>query len=458
MRTHRLAILFFMVLLGNAAAAQVQKLTLQQCIDLALENNLQLKRQQNTVRQNEWGVWQSRANFLPTLNGFLNYNFNTGTVFNSVTFEREENQTRAFSSPSLSTRLNLFDGLNRFNTLKQSQATLEASQMGLERQRNTLLTQVLQSYLNVVIDLSNLTITERRIELLRQQEARQRQLFEAGSAVEADVLNLTSQLAVEELNLLRTRNQLERDELTLLQTIIPASQWGNTSYDFQIVDTSLVTLNYSTVTIPPLAEVEATALAQQPDLKEQELLLRASDFGIKIAKAGYYPTLDFAANLQSNYATGGGFPDPVTGELRNDYLQQLDDNFNYSYGLSLNIPIFNGGQVRQGIEVARIQRENATITYEETRNALITAVRQAYLDLLAARQRIESLDRQLLATRRAFQNAEARFNAGLVDYYAYFEALNNQSRIEAEQEQSRYEFYFRKKVIDFYLGRDIRFE
>ena len=457
----RLQVFVIACLVGMAttlAAQQRQELTLQQCIDLALENNLSLKRQENTVKQNEWAVWQTKMAFLPTLNGSIGYNWNTGTVFNQVTFQREENQTRAFSSPSLRSSVNLFDGLGRYKTYKQSQAALEASQEGLTRQRNLILTQLLQAYLNVVVDKSNVTISERRIELLRQQEARQRQLFQAGTAVEADVLNITSQLAVEELNLLRSQNQLERDKLTLLQTVIPASQWGSTVYDFATVDTNLVSIDYRTVTLPSLAEVEATALTSQPDLRQQELLVEASKLGIGAAKADKYPTLDFSGSLQSNYSTNGGFPDPQTGEPRNRYLQQLDDNFNYSYGLSLTIPLFNNGRVKQAVENAKIQKNTAEVTFEETRNTLITNVRQAYLDLLAARQRIESLDRQLTATIRAYQNAEARFNQGLIDYYAYFEALNNQSRLEAEQVQSRYEFYFRKKVIDFYMGRDLRFD
>lgn len=467
--------------------SQQQRLTLQQCIDLSLENNLTLKRQENTVRQNEWITWQSRMAFLPTLNGFANYTSNVGTVFNQVSFSREANTTTSFSSPSLNAQLNLFDGFGRYNSLKQNQLALEASQYGLERQKNTLLTQVLQAYLNVVIDKSNVVITERRIELLKQQEARQQKLYEGGTSVEADVLSITSQLAVEELNLIQAKNLLERDKLTLLQLVIPASQWGNTSYDFEVVDTSLITVDYRTVAIPSLSEVEQTALQELPDLKEQQLLIQSNDYAIKVAKSSYYPTLNFNAGLSSNYSSSPiiidstvrvpftVFDSPdlsdqsvtqlgyfngstVVGEDQIGYFNQLGDNFNYSYGVSINVPILNGGQVRQAVENAKIARANAQLTYEETQNGLITAIRQAYLDLLAARQRIESLDRQLLATKRAYQNAEARFNEGLVDYYAYFEALNNQSRLEAEQVQSRYEFFFRKKVIDFYMGRELTFD
>ncbi len=136
---------------------------------------------------------------------------------------------------------------------------------------------------------------------------------------------------------------------------------------------------------------------------------------------------------------------------------QIDDNRSEFIGLSLNIPLFNGWITQRNYRVSRIQRNNAELDFLARKNQLTLQVRQAYFDVIAAREQQENLRRQAAALREAFTAAEAQFNAGLIDFTQYLQALNDRSRIEQQQFQSLYNYYLRSKVLDLFQGKPITF-
>jgi outer membrane protein len=172
-------------------------------------------------------------------------------------------------------------------------------------------------------------------------------------------------------------------------------------------------------------------------------------------------SVDFAGFTPSGDFTSGGdtvlSPSFNTVLESNPYGDQLDENYNKAFGISLSIPIFNGLSSRTNVKRARLNLENAKYTAQLTRNQVYQSIQQAHTDAIAARKRYDATQRSLTAFEEAFVYAEKRFNAGLTNSLEYLTASNNLTRTRVELLQAKYDYIFRVKVLDFYAGNPLTF-
>ena len=430
--------------------------TLQQCVDLALQNNLTVRRQQFALDQAsidklqaDWAWWS------PNLNAGVSFNRSFGTTFDNLIFQPVQTATTT-SSPFLQLNWPVFQGLGRYYTRKQTQTLLDAGAKGLERTKNTVVSNVVLAYMQVVLDLTSINISRTRIDLLKGQRDRVQRLFQAGAGVQFDVLNVQSQIAVEEINLTNAVNLYRRDKISLLQLMmVPPGDSLDGGYDFVPVDTVLLRPTTELLRAPDIKQLEAYALENMPEMQEARKRMVAADYGFRSTWGSYLPTVSVSAGLNS-FFTSNAQVSPFTPRV--DYFGQLDNNFQQALGLSLNIPIHNQLQRRRQVETSKIQRSLSNLDYETTRNDLVIRVRQAYLDFIAAKTNLESISTQQVALNEAFTAAEKQYNAGLINFVQYFESLNNRSRVENQRVQAIYTLYFRKKILDFFGGKPLVFD
>jgi outer membrane protein len=145
----------------------------------------------------------------------------------------------------------------------------------------------------------------------------------------------------------------------------------------------------------------------------------------------------------------------ITKEI--PYSNQMDNNFSQRLGINLNIPIFNGLQARTGLRKARLTRENADLQLRDTQNQLYQSVQQAYNDAQAGKRQLEAGEQSLAATQKAFEYARQRFDAGALNPYDFNTSKNNLARVQSDVLRAKYDYIFRAKVLDFYMGKGIGF-
>jgi outer membrane protein len=210
--------------------------------------------------------------------------------------------------------------------------------------------------------------------------------------------------------------------------------------------------------------------------------------GIDIARGAYYPRLTVAGGVQTGFssvrtqqirtsagvnrldvlqvdpsAPGGFAPSPYViltpattfESLPYKFIDQLSDNRGEFLQFSLNIPILNGLQNRVGVQRAQINIQQSELRAEQARLQLRQTIQQSYADALAAQRRYAASARQVEALDLAFRNAEIRFNNGLLNGTDFNIARNNLTAAESDMIQAKYEFYFRRKVLDFYQGKPL---
>jgi len=420
--------------------AQTQPWSLEQCCNYAVEHNITIKQQENQCRQQEIQLSNAKNQRLPDLSGGASQNFSFGrglTAENTYT-----NTNTSSTSFSLGTSVPLFTGFQIPNTIKLNQLNLEAATHDLEKAKNDIRTQVAQAYVQILYNMEMADVAHRQISIDSAQVARLQALLNIGRASEAELAQQKATLAQSQLTATQANNNLQLAILSMTQLLELESPEG-----FSVVRPEISSVGRDIIATPD--DIYAAALATKPEIQAQQLRLRATENSIKIAQAGYYPTLSFSAGLGSNYYKTSGFK-------ADGFATQLKNNFSQYLGFNLNIPIFNRFQTRNSVRSAKIDRDNQTLQLDNTKKALYKEIQQVYYNAVAANQKLSSSEQASESSATAFRLTQAKYEQGKSTITEFNEAKNNWLKSESDLTQARYEYLYQLALIRFYSGQTLK--
>lgn len=457
-----------LILIGNNAVAQ-QQWTLQQCIEHAMKNNLQVRIAVLNNELNQANLKQSKANVLPNLNFGANNTYNFGKTIDRFTNQFANTRVQSINL-GLQSQWNLFNGLQNYHTIKQNEINLMTGKYEIDRTKNDVSLNIANAFLQIVLARELVNITQNQVNTTNTQLSRIKKLVDAGALPKFNQYDVESQLSTEELNVVNAQNQLNIAtlNLALLLNLNPE--------EFSI--TTPVVPNPNDLPLNFTAQqIYASALSNQPVIKSAENQVLSAEKGIKIAKSAISPSLVFSGSLGTGYSglaqqiagydstvatigyTGMGekvyslFVNPVLE--KSPYGTQFKDNFNRSLGLTLNIPLFNNLQTHTAITRAKINLESARLQLLQTKLDLQRTILQAYTDANGALKKFNATEKSVIALKESFKYVEQRYNVGAANSVDYNTQKNNVTNAEAQLLQAKYEYIFKAKVLDFYLGKAI---
>lgn len=473
---HRFGLTLFLLLAGILVQAQ-QAWTLQQCIDHALAHSLQVRQSELSVDQNKSQLQQSTATMFPSINGAASQSYFFGRSIDPFTnvFVNQQIRNNNFN---LNASMSIFEGFQLMNTLRQSKLNYMASMADLDKIRNDMSLNVATAYLQVLYNEELARVAETQLESSRQQRDRAKRQYELGAIAQSGFLDLESQFAADELNLVNAQAQLIQSRLTLTQLLELDSV---KDFRIQRPDVLLPAWDASSASVDI---VFSAAMNNQPEIRAADYRFQSAERGLSIARGSRYPRLAVSGNLntnvsssvdeligfqvlppsivQSGFTSGGDtvfsvVPNNVPQTREAPFSKQFDDNLGKSIGFTLSVPIFNGWAAHNNVSRAKIGVEQARISREQTRKNLYKSVQQAVTDAQAASARYESGNRSLAALERSFEENRKRFEVGAISTYDYLLVQNNLARARASALQNKYDFLFRLKVLDFYQGKPLSF-
>lgn len=482
MKLIRLLYLSVIISLTLNSSAQDRAWTYQECLDYALENNLLVQRGELNVEMGEVNLTQSKADIYPSLNFGSGYGLNWGRSIDPTTnlFRTERIQSMGVQG---SASMTIFGGLQKLNTIKQNKLDLEASINDLDNARNDVTLNVMTFYTNVIFNQELMETAELQLQTTTQQLERTEKLVEAGSLAISEVLDLRSQQASNELEVINAENNLNLALLNLKQVMqMPASE------ELEVVVPEMEAEDYG-IGVLSVSDIYQTAEQTQPDVRSADLTVQSSVLGEKIAKGGLYPSLSVGYNMFTNYSDANdpmteldgtfgppgeivdaGFlnsdptqsitlysPNPNTITIDNGVWDQFSDNISRALNFTLSVPIFNGLASRSNMQRATINRAQAEITAIEIRNQLRQIIESAYNDAVAASKAYEASQKQVEALEESFRVTERRYNLGAVNFVDYQIAQNNLFRARSDLVRTKYDYIFKTKILDFYQGESIDF-
>ncbi len=468
-KTTALLLLFSVSLLAQNNSSW----SLQACIDTALKNNVQIKQStlQSQLAENSIDVGVARL--FPTVNGSAGYNWSFGLNIDPVTNipSRDQRQT---NSLSVTAQWVLFDGNRNFNTLAQNRIDHAASLYRLEDMKNNTSLNVASQYIQILLNKEILKIAEEQLKTTDLQVKRMTDLVNAGSQPTGSLFDLQAQQARDNQSMIAAKNNLKVSKLQLSQTIqIPFQD------DFDIIDYEGILPGGEVLTMGA-ENIYNSALENQPSISAAELDVQSAEKQVAMAKGGFYPSLSLFGSVGTNYSdqirdlslaprdpsligitsTGDdvfdfGGVNFSQGDIKS-LGEQYNDNLNQFVGFSLSIPIWSGMQLKNGVRSAKIGRENARLDLINNQNTLRQTIERAYADAAAAYETYAASESSVKASQESFNYAKVRYESGTINQFDYENARNSLTRAQAQLAQSRFDYIFRIKTLEFYLRGSIQ--
>ncbi|MCE2995742.1 MAG: TolC family protein [Flammeovirgaceae bacterium] len=455
--------------------AQEKKVyTLKECIEIALKNNLTVKRSELGLKGADINLDQSRYTMLPTLNVSGSYGSNFGRSIdpttNSFIDQKIDN-----SNLNANASLLLFNAFRVMNTIRQNVNDKAASENDLVKAKNDVVLSVVTLYTSVIFNQELYQNAQFQLKTTEQQLERTRKLEKAGSVPFGNVLDLEAQNATNELNLIQRENTYNLSLLQLKQSMqLPAS----TPLEIEIPELSIEDLS----SIQSTEQIYDIAKQNMPEIKAAIFRNESSTFALKASKGALFPRLSLNGNAFTNYSSAAKIlanpvevNNPTIGFLGNDqtaivrsfgktftgniiekpFSDQFSDNISQSVSLNLTIPLFNGYSSRATVQRNRIAVTQASINLTDAENRLRQAIETAHNDATAAAKTFASSAKAVKAREEAFRMTKQRFDAGAANYVDYQVSENNLFQAKSDQVRAKYDLIFKKKVLDFYQGKPI---
>lgn len=358
----------FACALACAASISAETWSLQECIDYAISQNIDVRQRMLSQYEGELSVTEAKDRFLPSVSAYAGQNFNFGRALTADNTYANRN-TSSFSAGAL-LNLPIFQGLAGVRRLDYSRTALKALLEQTESAKDDVTLNVIAQYLQALYASENVAIARERTAISRRELERRQILLEAGRIPELDIFEAQSLLSSDELSLV----QAENDSVIAL---LDLSQLLNLPHD---ADFHIAPVDEQMMPLTAPDDVFANALAHNHALKAGRWQVEAADKSVALAKSGYIPTLSFSAGIGTNYYRTTGFNNDSFGE-------QMRHNFAKSIGFSLSIPLFDAFSTRNSVRRAKVQLQSSRLQYEDSYNRLYKAIVQAYTQAVSAEKK-----------------------------------------------------------------------
>ncbi len=473
----RLFSVFLLTVLLNHASAQ-DLWDLQRCIDYAFQNNISVQQSRLGIQNAEINMDQSKWDLLPSLNAGANHGYNWGQRIDPFTNTFATERVRS-NNLFVGGELDLFNGFNRMKIMRQREQDLAASEYDYQSMQNDIAMQIALAYLQVLLNKENVKISENQVALSKQQADRMKKMVDAGSEPMGSYYDLLSQMAQEELALVNNQNSVTLSMLNLMQLLQlsrnEAPEFDIITPDFEDVGMEMISQNSNDIYI--------RAKGSLPQVQAAERRRLSAEYALDASRGLLYPTISISGAVGTGYSginqepvgdpiiefvpigtvAGSGEPVLSLGQPNfpdfqtKSFGDQLNDNLNRNVFLNINIPIFNGMAARSNMNRAKVSQIEADLNYSQVTNQLRFDVEQAYADAKASLNSYMAARKAVEAFEESFKYAEVRYQQSVINVVDYNNIKTQYTNAQTNLVNAKYDFVFRTKILDFYLGNPIAF-
>ncbi|MBO5816237.1 MAG: TolC family protein [Bacteroidales bacterium] len=442
MRT--MTVILAMLAAGTLCAQTPSKVwTLEECIDYALEHNIEIKRQELGVDNSEIGLSESRWDYALSLSAGSSYSISSGRVLDQTTYEFIENNVVGSSSSSVSGSMQVFSGMRRHYALKKAKASLKASLADLESVRQIVELSITAAYLQILCDQENLSSAREMASMLESQMERIQTMVELGRVTEADLLQIRSQhyAALNDVAAAEGQCRLSRMELCQLLEI---QDWE--SFAIEPIEAD----DYDGMQLFP--STDSVSVESRPEYRSAEAGVEVARRNLQIARASYYPTLSLSAGYGTSYSGARQKavqnPDGTYRYEAYPFFRQYLDNGSSYLSLSLNIPIFSGMSTRSSVRRAKNASIDAQYALQSVRKQLSKEYEQALIEYQTSCRQYETAREQLAYAEEAARMMTEKYNLGKTDFTSWNTAMTELAKAKYALSNTTYRNEMARRTIN----------
>tara|TARA_Y100001934_G_scaffold51433_2_gene62813 strand:+ start:487 stop:1833 length:1347 start_codon:yes stop_codon:yes gene_type:complete len=377
------------------------------------------------------GIPLSRASLLPQISGNIQQSYSSAERTNATpglpnaSFDIDSSST----SWGLSLQMSLYDH-SRWLGLNQAELSAEQSDANYAAALQQLIVRTVTAYLDVLRAQDNLDFVRAEKRAIERQLEQTKQRFEVGLTAITDVheaqANYDNTVAQEIVA--ENRIELAREALRVIT--------GKYHDRLDILDTE----RFAASPPSPKVVTDWLKIAEEANLTllAQRLAMDVAKMNIDIATAGHYPTLGLSASYGSSKSTSKSpalkSDTNPSGEVKTPYQDSQ------SIGITLSVPIYQGGQVSAQTDQARAQFVSAGQDLELAHRQTIQSVRSSFNDVNASISTIRALEQAVVSAESALKATEAGFDVGTRTIVDVLNSTRNLFNARANLSGARYDF------------------
>lgn len=438
-------ILLLATMMSLSVSAQ-QKWTLEDCIRYAIENNITLKKSQLKKQTATETLKQSKAALFPSLTAqtsqTLGYRPWTDEYSLTVTEGQVDTKTEKTyynGNYGVNAQWTVWNGNKNHNQVKLDRVSEEKEALTVQETANTIQENIAKLYVQILYQTEAIEVNRQSLETSKKNEERGQAMMEVGKMSKADVAQLTAQRATDEYNLVNAESQLANFKMQLKQ------QLELTTEDFDVA-VPATSDEQALQAIPSLVSVYEAALLQRPEIKNAELSKRSGDLQLKIAKAGWLPTLSMTAGVSTS----------TTSLNDSDWDEQMRNKFAASGGLGVSIPIFDQRKARTAVNKAKIQQLTADLDLLDKQKALWKSIEGFWLDAQTNQQKFRSALVSVESEQTSYDLLSEQFQLGLKNIVELMTGKDKLLKAQQNKLQSKYTTILNQQLLKFYQGETMK--
>lgn len=429
--------------MASLTATAGKQWTLKECIDHAMQNNITLKQAKLTKQTATETRKQSQAALLPSLSASTNQSFgyrpwqSTGmTTVSNGTVNNSVKKTYYNGTYGINASWTVWNGNQNHNQVKLNKLSEEQAELEMETTANSIQEKIAQLYVQILYMNEAIEVNRQSLETSKKNEERGQEMVSVGKMSKADLAQLSAQRSTDEYSLVEAESNLANYKSQLKQLL---EITGDEEFD---VAMPTVADQQALSEIPSMTSVYETALVNRPEIKKTEMAVQSSDVQLKIAKAGYLPTISMT----------GGVGTSTSSNNSNEWGEQMKTNFDASAGIGVSIPIFDQRKAKTAVNKAKIQHEQALLDQQDQQKKLYSTIEGFWLDAQTNQQKFRAASATVESEQQSYDLLSEQFNLGLKNIVELMTGKTNLLKAQQNKLQSKYTTILSQQLLKFYQG------
>ena len=417
--------------LRNATAQEASKTwTLQECLDYAYQNNIQVRQSRNNQLSGIEDTKQAKAALFPSLVAST-----TQSYTNYPSSEVTDND-RYTGTYGITAGMTIFEGGKLRTEVKRQKVQNQMDALSVEESVNDIRIAIVQAYMQCLYAADAVRINRSTAEASKAQRDRAEEMLRTGSISRVDFAQLQSQYSSDEYQIVVAGSTLDNYKLQLKQLLeLDIMEEMNPAVPGVKEENVLKAL-------PPKNEVYETALKVMPQIRRGELGIEAAKLEEKSARAGFFPSISLSASVGTGHMSNNDF----------ESGSQIWNRFNENVGLTLNIPIFSNRKNRTAVNKAKIALNDSYLEWTSLQKELLRNVESAYLDAVSAQAQYLSAREKEKYARESYELTSEQFRVGVKNTVELITAQNEYSAAQQQVLQAKYLTLLSIELLNIYQG------
>ena len=435
----KIYIIAFALLLGFGSAYAQKTLTADDAIKIALNSNESILKANENLKSTAIGIRLADGALYPTVSASAGWQWSK-TQF-SAGYPAAGLPSATIDSRNYSASVNsdwiVFDGMANYSTIKKNTNQFESAKLLLSKLKQDVAFQTLSMFYDVLNAQKLVAVKEEDVNWNKKNFEIVQERNKLGAVTLSDVYSQQVKVGNAELELLKTKNSYETLKGGFLYYL-----GIDVLENYSLIEPKETAIENSTenTAVNDFEQISAlvlSALKNRDDYQSAKIDIVSSGNDIEIAKAKYLPS------IRNNAGFG-----TAAGSLSNIFKQR-----EYSFGLSLSVPIFTGGALDNQVELAQIRTKISQLALDNLTRSIKREIQRNYLDLQSAYKRVLVSKENVKAAEESRRIQQEKYSLGASMLLDVLIANSEYSNAVISNINALYEYRKLKDESQYLLGK-----